>query len=273
MSVAGSLRRGKETIGDLDILATGPGAPAALERFVQLPKVHEVLGHGGNKASVQIRTGRIAGGPARAARGELRRRDAVLHGQQGPQRHAAHACAEDSGLTLNEYGLVRMEDNARVCRRDRGGGLRETRARVDSAGTARELRRNRSGGGRTIAAAGRIVGYPRRHSHAHARNRRARDAGGDGRRGPRTRLRLHRDHRSFESAGHGERTRRERGLSPSRSRYAKSISDDLGIRILSGIECDILRDGAMDLAERRAGRTRFRDRQRAQPHESGGAPR
>jgi DNA polymerase (family 10) len=44
ITVAGSLRRGKETIGDLDLLATGPGAPQALERFVTHPRVHEVLG-------------------------------------------------------------------------------------------------------------------------------------------------------------------------------------------------------------------------------------
>src|ERR1700692_1062874 len=41
---AGSLRRGKETVGDLDLLVTGPGAAGALDTFVAHPKVHEVLG-------------------------------------------------------------------------------------------------------------------------------------------------------------------------------------------------------------------------------------
>jgi DNA polymerase (family 10) len=50
---AGSLRRGKETVGDLDILVTGPGAAGALDAFVAHPKVHEVLGKGPNKASVK----------------------------------------------------------------------------------------------------------------------------------------------------------------------------------------------------------------------------
>ena len=40
VTAAGSLRRGKETIGDLDLLATGPGAPEAIEKFVAHPKVH-----------------------------------------------------------------------------------------------------------------------------------------------------------------------------------------------------------------------------------------
>src|SRR5437588_667557 len=48
---AGSLRRGRETIGDLDILVTGPNAAAALERVAINPKVQEVLGRGANKTS------------------------------------------------------------------------------------------------------------------------------------------------------------------------------------------------------------------------------
>jgi len=47
---AGSLRRGRETVGDLDLLVTGPGAGGALDAFVAHPKVHEVLGKGPNKA-------------------------------------------------------------------------------------------------------------------------------------------------------------------------------------------------------------------------------
>src|SRR5690349_7548085 len=49
---AGSLRRGRETIGDLDLLVTGPGAGEALNKIVTHPKTQEVLGQGVNKASV-----------------------------------------------------------------------------------------------------------------------------------------------------------------------------------------------------------------------------
>ena len=41
---AGSLRRGRETVGDLDLLVTGPAAQAALDRFIAWPGVQEVLG-------------------------------------------------------------------------------------------------------------------------------------------------------------------------------------------------------------------------------------
>src|SRR5271157_5803979 len=48
---AGSLRRGRETVGDLDLLVTGPDAVAALDVFVGYPRVQEVLARGENKAS------------------------------------------------------------------------------------------------------------------------------------------------------------------------------------------------------------------------------
>src|ERR1019366_5821765 len=51
---AGSLRRGRETVGDLDLLVTGPDAAAALDRFVAWPRVEEVLGRGENKASAKV---------------------------------------------------------------------------------------------------------------------------------------------------------------------------------------------------------------------------
>src|SRR6185295_12742296 len=51
---AGSLRRGRETVGDVDLLVTGPAAAAVLDRFVAYPKVNEVLGRGENKASAKI---------------------------------------------------------------------------------------------------------------------------------------------------------------------------------------------------------------------------
>ena len=49
---AGSLRRGRETVGDLDLLVTGPNATDALQRMSTHPRVHEVLASGVNKTSV-----------------------------------------------------------------------------------------------------------------------------------------------------------------------------------------------------------------------------
>src|SRR3954452_2061641 len=52
VKAAGSLRRGRETIGDVDLLATGSGAVETLNHIVHHPKTQEVLGQGPNKASV-----------------------------------------------------------------------------------------------------------------------------------------------------------------------------------------------------------------------------
>src|SRR4051812_32660942 len=54
VEAAGSLRRGRETIGDLDLLVTGPGAIETLTHIVKHPKTQEVLGQGANKASVSF---------------------------------------------------------------------------------------------------------------------------------------------------------------------------------------------------------------------------
>ncbi len=68
---------------------------AALDRFVAYPRVEEVLGRGENKASAKVgREGLQVDVRALPPR-QLRRRHAVLHRQQGPQRGHAHARRED----------------------------------------------------------------------------------------------------------------------------------------------------------------------------------
>ena len=58
-AVAGSLRRMRETIGDIDLLvaATAEAAPAIMETFVNLPQVESVSGHGSTKSSVVLLNG------------------------------------------------------------------------------------------------------------------------------------------------------------------------------------------------------------------------
>ncbi len=54
---AGSLRRWRETVGDLDLVAACSESLRALETFVQKPEVERVLGQGENKASVELKDG------------------------------------------------------------------------------------------------------------------------------------------------------------------------------------------------------------------------
>ena len=103
LEAAGSLRRGRETVGDLDLLAVSGDPEAASRAFVSLPDVEEVLARGEKKASV-----RIGGG----LQVDLRlvpeeSFGAALQYFTGSKEHnvALRELAISRGWKLNEYGL------------------------------------------------------------------------------------------------------------------------------------------------------------------------
>ena len=122
VTAAGSLRRGKETVGDVDLLVAGPGAEAALEKVVNYPGVAEVLGRGPNKASVKMGVEGLQV-DIRALPEESY--GAALQYFTGSKAHniALRDRAIQRGYKLNEYGLYRVGDNGRVA----GEGEEEAR--------------------------------------------------------------------------------------------------------------------------------------------------
>jgi DNA polymerase (family 10) len=114
---AGSLRRGRETVGDLDLLVTGPACEpdvvaAAVEHVATLPLIDKLLARGQNKVSFTLRNNlqvdvRLL---PRASYG------AALQYFTGSKMHnvALRQRAIKRGLTLNEYALLRLEDNTIV---------------------------------------------------------------------------------------------------------------------------------------------------------------
>jgi DNA polymerase (family 10) len=110
---AGSLRRGKETVGDLDLLVTGSDSQAVLDKFVKHSSIDEVLGHGDTKASATVKPSGLQV-DVRAVQAESY--GAALMYFTGSKEHniALRERAVRMGLSLNEYGLVRTSDDTRV---------------------------------------------------------------------------------------------------------------------------------------------------------------
>jgi DNA polymerase (family 10) len=116
--IAGSLRRKKETIGDVDLicaLAPGGTGPEVSAEFVKFPEVQRVLGQGPTKASVLT-----AGG----LQVDLRMVPAVNFGAAllyftGSKEHNVQlrGLAQDGALTLNEWGLYRISEYDKSARK------------------------------------------------------------------------------------------------------------------------------------------------------------
>ncbi|MBP9750503.1 MAG: DNA polymerase/3'-5' exonuclease PolX [Candidatus Peribacteraceae bacterium] len=103
VEIAGSARRRKETVGDLDFLATGKDVEKIMDLFCGLPQVERVMQRGDTKASVRLALGLQA---------DLRVVDdavfgAALHYFTGSKEHnvALRTLAQKKGVTINEYGV------------------------------------------------------------------------------------------------------------------------------------------------------------------------
>jgi DNA polymerase (family 10) len=107
LTPAGSLRRFRETIGDIDLMGTADSAPGAIKAFVGLPQVREVLASGTTKASVVV-----AGGLQVDFR--IMEHDSfgsLLQYFTGSKQHNINLRdrAHRMGLKLSEYGITDLK--------------------------------------------------------------------------------------------------------------------------------------------------------------------
>lgn len=107
VTVAGSFRRCRETVGDLDILATASRGSSVMEKFVAYDGVAEVVSQGSKRSTVRLRSGLQV---------DLRVVPEVSYGAAlqyftGSKAHniALRSLAVKKGLKLNEYGVFRGE--------------------------------------------------------------------------------------------------------------------------------------------------------------------
>lgn len=112
IEIAGSLRRRKETVKDIDLVATAGDPDRVMAAFVSLPSVAEVVMHGPTRSSVIIREGlqvdlRVV--PPESFGSAL----AYLTGSKG-HNVRLRDLALKAGLKLNEYGIFRERDDERL---------------------------------------------------------------------------------------------------------------------------------------------------------------
>jgi len=241
----GSLRRGAETCGDVDLLCTG-ASDEVMATFVGNPRVERVLGRGDTKSSVRMQGGfqvdlRLV--PAES-------RGAAMQYFTGSKAHniALRDRALQRGMTLNEYGLFRIDTGEVVAGPTEEGiyealglawvepELRELRGELDAAENGRLPR---------LLSEGDLLGDL--HMHTTATDGRATleaMAAEAHRRG----------YRYVAITDHSKALAMANGLDERRAlEHAARVRALNGryenLTLLAGIECDILADGTLDLAD------------------------
>ncbi len=241
----GSLRRGCETCGDIDVLAVG-GDPSLMDRFVASPRVERVLGQGETKSSVRL----TGGYQADLRLVPVESRGAAMQYFTGSKAHNIELRdrAIRQGLKLNEYGLFRVEGDEKIAGESEEGIY----AALGLAWVEPELRENR---GEIDAAATRTL--PRLISradllgdlHMHTTATDGRDTLED-----MAAAAARVGHRYIAITDHSQALAMANGLDETRALAHAAAIRALngrfdGLTLLAGIECDILADGRMDLPD------------------------
>jgi DNA polymerase (family 10) len=246
VEVAGSYRRRKETIGDLDIVVTGEDGAAIMERFTRYEDVDRVIASGGTRSTVMLRSFGMQV-DVRVVPEESY--GSALHYFTGSQAHnvAIRLMGVKRGLKINEYGVFRGDE------RIAGRTEAEVYRQVGLPYIEPELREN--SGEIEAAGEGRLPGLVslkdiRGDLHAHTKLT-------DGR-ASLAEMAAAAKKRGYEYLAITEHSRRvtmAKGLDAEHlAAHIKEIdrlNDKLdGIVLLKSIEVDILEDGGLDLPDR-----------------------
>ena len=250
---AGSLRRGKETVGDLDLLLTLADGftaqkhiDAMAEHILKYPRINQVLAHGENKVSFTLDRGiqvdvRLL---------EKESFGAALLYFTGSREHnvTLRGRANDMGYTLNEYALATLKGERRVA----GRTEEEIYAKLKLDFIPPEIRENT--GEIEAAEQHRLPNLVRREDikgdlHMHT-------TASDGKCSIEEMAEAARKlgHEYIAIADHSKSVTIANGLDEKRmAAHIKKLraanASDLGIRVLVGAEVDILKDGSLDYSD------------------------
>ena len=250
---AGSLRRGKETVGDLDLLLTLADGftaqkhiDAMAEHILKYPRINQVLAHGENKVSFTLDNG---------IQVDVRLLDKECFGAAllyftGSREHNVNlrGRANDMGYTLNEYALATLKGERRVA----GRTEEEIYAKLKLDFIPPEIRENT--GEIEAAEQHRLPNLVRREDikgdlHMHT-------TASDGKCSIEEMAEAARElgHEYIAIADHSKSVTIANGLDEKRmaghiKKLRAANASGLGIRILVGAEVDILKDGALDYSD------------------------
>lgn len=245
VAVAGSLRRHRDTVADIDLVAASDRPGEVMDAFVSLPMVRDVLARGETKSTIVTRLG-LQADLRVVAPDEFW---TALHHSTGSKEHHVRlrGRARDRGLKINEYGVFR-EDGEKIP----VAGEEELYRLLDLEYIPPELREDR--GEVEAAAEGRLpdlvsLADIRGDLHIHSDWSDGTSAIAE--------LALAARARGYEYIAitdHSRSLAMARGLDEARLKQQQeaiaAVNRELdGIEVLAGIEVDILRNGTLDLPD------------------------
>ncbi|HEX6550454.1 MAG TPA: DNA polymerase/3'-5' exonuclease PolX [Gammaproteobacteria bacterium] len=245
VEVAGSFRRRRDTVGDLDILVTCRANTPVMQRFVKYDAVAEIISQGTTRSSVRLRSGvqvdlRVVPAVSRGA---------ALYYFTGSKAHniAVRKIAVQAGLKINEYGVFRGDQ------RIAGRTEQDVFAAVNLPWIEPELRENR--GEIEAAQHGTLpklitLSDIRGDLHCHTRETDGEDTLQDMARAAQAH-----DYAYLAITDHSRRVSVAHGMDSKRLMAQIRAIDKLNaglenFRLLKSVEVDILEDGRLDMPDR-----------------------
>lgn len=255
VSAAGSLRRMKETVGDIDILACGKDGSKIIRHFTRHPGAVRALAEGGTKGSVVIRTGNAERQVDLRVVAEREYGAALLY-FTGSKAHniKLRGLAKERGLKISEYGV--FKDQKRLASREEEDcyrvlgmpwippEMREDRGEIELALENRLPR---------LLEAADIKGDLHVHTRASDGDLSLGEVAGLARKMGYSYIAIC-DHSQSVTYAHGLATDR---LAAEIEEIEAFNRTQKGFRVLKGSEVDILVDGSLDFPDELLGRLDF----------------